>query len=92
MQGHWNWDVATTPCSTSGGAQPACFALKEVGDNDFKLLRSFGYRSREWQAHDPGDAAPAAWDGPGIPSRASSGGSRGDMAAKHRLRSCTTSS
>jgi len=45
MQGHWNWDVDTTPFSTSGGAQPACFALKEVGDNDFKLLRSSGYRS-----------------------------------------------
>jgi len=45
MQGHWNWDVDTTPFSTLGGKQPACFALREVGDNDFKLLRSFGYTS-----------------------------------------------
>jgi hypothetical protein len=53
MQGNWNWDNNTTPFSTIGGKQPACFALQEVGDNDFKLLRSFGYTSRNGKAMIP---------------------------------------
>jgi hypothetical protein len=53
MQGNWNWGNNTTPFSTLGGKQPACFALQEVGDNDFKLLRSFGYTSRNGKAMIP---------------------------------------
>jgi hypothetical protein len=49
----FDWRTDTSPFSTSSGQQPARVQLRQVGDDDFELLESFGFTSPDGRTRIP---------------------------------------
>ncbi len=86
----FSWDLDTRPFADANGAQPARFSLRQVDDDTFELSEPFLYTGGPRAG-----PIPVTSELLGRPtsrrSRASSDGSRVEVAATLPPHSCTTS-